>query len=449
MKKKYRFLVELKIITFLILAITILSGTFITAIYSGYKTAAYNHYRTLGEGLIHSVAYLINADSLQEYLQTGVTDKEYTRINRLLERIAEYNNASGIYVFIPDPKGLYYVYNSDTSEMHFPLGYLKPWNPDYMYLLDDYLAGKPIRPLVMETEHGLVFVIYAPLFTSEGKFAGYISADYSVSKLHDDFNNFLFDIIITTTVISIFIIILSIIFIRRILVKPINEMATAARQYMVADPSSKPFSKLDIKTNDELELLQDSLKIMETKTEQYIESLSIATHKAETDPLTQLYNRGAFEWLVAEALRVPSPQTNEDAFILIDFDEFKSVNDTYGHAMGDEALKALADLLKLSFRSSDIVARLGGDEFAVFCKNIGEIKAFEEKIQLLLTSWRNKLFQSDNREFSFTLSIGIGLSPSAGNKYSVLYENADIALYASKNAGRDSYTIYKENMKHS
>ncbi|MDR1935713.1 MAG: diguanylate cyclase, partial [Candidatus Accumulibacter sp.] len=170
--------------------------------------------------------------------------------------------------------------------------------------------------------------------------------------------------------------------------------------------------------------------------------LGEAKQKARTDSLTGLYNRRLLESRVARLL-----SEREDgqmhAFIIIDFDYFKQINDNYGHPRGDSALKALADALRRCFRSSDVIARIGGDEFAIFCTGVGNIEQLTGIIARLMKDWRDTdLAAEGGTSFHATLSIGVSIAPRDGVDYGELFDKADIALYDSKRQGRDRYTIY-------
>ena len=93
---------------------------------------------------------------------------------------------------------------------------------------------------------------------------------------------------------------------------------------------------------------------------------------AQRDPLTNVYNRSAFEYEVVHFVETMG-QNATGALILLDIDDFKKINDRYGHLKGDETLKALTDILKHTFRSQDLIGRLGGDEFLVFVKGVNTL----------------------------------------------------------------------------
>jgi diguanylate cyclase (GGDEF)-like protein len=171
--------------------------------------------------------------------------------------------------------------------------------------------------------------------------------------------------------------------------------------------------------------------------------LDDANKKAQTDALTGLANRRLLE---SRAARILSGGKNDDqmhALVLIDFDWFKEVNDVHGHLRGDGALKALASVLRHSFRASDIVARIGGDEFAVFCIGIGGLDLIASAVSRLMKKWRaTELAGEGKTTFRATLSIGVSIAPRDGADYRALFDKADAALYRSKREGRDRYTIH-------
>lgn len=173
------------------------------------------------------------------------------------------------------------------------------------------------------------------------------------------------------------------------------------------------------------------------------ERLDDANKQAQTDVLTGLLNRGALEQQTTQLLQQELPYGKMSVFIMIDFDNFKEVNDNYGHLVGDEALIALAHVLKDNFRATDIVARLGGDEFAVFCTLTGDVKQITQKVERLMNYWSsNPFITEDGIKLYSTLSIGVSIAPRDGTSYNELLHKADIALYKSKQNGRNQYTIY-------
>lgn len=162
--------------------------------------------------------------------------------------------------------------------------------------------------------------------------------------------------------------------------------------------------------------------------------------RATVDPLTQLANRTFLEEQVATTLQ--NEHKNHCA-ILLDIDNFKGINDTFGHQAGDAVLTSFAKMLKGKFRTDDTVARLGGDEFFVFMKNANPAIIYPRAQSILEAC---KTLMPEDSGIKVTPSIGISIYPDHGESFTDLYKNADIALYHSKKKGKNTYTIYNQNL---
>lgn len=164
--------------------------------------------------------------------------------------------------------------------------------------------------------------------------------------------------------------------------------------------------------------------------------------RSERDPLTTLYNKETTERLVNKFLKI-NDEENQGAFILIDFDNFKGVNDNFGHLLGDSVLRDVSAQLRKLFRSMDVIGRVGGDEFVVYISG-----KFDKETILQKTADIHKIFDqmySDKeKQLKTSCSIGITLAPIHGTIYKELFKKADIALYQAKNSGKACSKIFDE-----
>lgn len=176
--------------------------------------------------------------------------------------------------------------------------------------------------------------------------------------------------------------------------------------------------------------------------EMTMEQQNMLRQKAERDALTGLLNRQAFEQLKEQLRNSP----DMIAFLLIDVDVFKSINDTYGHDVGDQALIKVARLLEENFRKVDYVLRIGGDEFAVVMKKTGPDRkqVIGDKVNTI-----NEILQHPTKEElsrgpfpKYSLSVGIAFSEKGF--HDELFQQTDQALYHTKENGRCGYTFYDE-----
>ena len=158
-------------------------------------------------------------------------------------------------------------------------------------------------------------------------------------------------------------------------------------------------------------------------------------YQATRDALTGLLNRREFEHKVKQTLSLYESDTSH-AFMIIDLDRFKIVNDSCGHQAGDELLKQLALRLKSLIRKSDMIARLGGDEFAIFLPNIDKAHALNQSEEILksVSSYR---FLWQDKTFTLGASIGLVIALPESSSYDYLYHSADTACYIAKNEGRN------------
>lgn len=162
--------------------------------------------------------------------------------------------------------------------------------------------------------------------------------------------------------------------------------------------------------------------------------------RAERDSLTRLLNKNAAR-KKAEEYFSRFPAGVQCALLIIDLDNFKQVNDQYGHLFGDSVLTSAAREIEKLFRNQDIVSRIGGDEFMVLMCNVSDRTLLENRCRMLLQTFRN-LFRSGRYKLPLSCSIGIALSPEHGSTYYDLFRRADQALYRAKAEGKNVFRFY-------
>ena len=165
-------------------------------------------------------------------------------------------------------------------------------------------------------------------------------------------------------------------------------------------------------------------------------------NKAEHDGLTGLYNRSKAINEINQILL--SNEMTCGALLMLDMNDFKEINDNYGHAIGDKIITKTAKRLKEMFRNDDILCRLGGDEFMILCRNIDEISI---RMKLEDVTRQMKIpYLIEEYQIMAPLSIGFVMIPLYGTTFNNLYKKADIALYKAKQDGLASYRMYHDDM---
>jgi diguanylate cyclase (GGDEF)-like protein/PAS domain S-box-containing protein len=172
-----------------------------------------------------------------------------------------------------------------------------------------------------------------------------------------------------------------------------------------------------------------------------------AEYLATRDPLTGLPNRVLLHDRLEQGVVNAARHHTGFAFMFIDLDRFKTINDSLGHHVGDELLKAVADRLTACVRASDTVARLGGDEFAVILENLrdDDDEGAQQVAEKMIASMGTPMLV-EGQALNTSCSIGISLFPADGRDSAALMKNADVAMYYAKEKGRNNYQFFSADM---
>lgn len=183
-------------------------------------------------------------------------------------------------------------------------------------------------------------------------------------------------------------------------------------------------------------LSRTDITAMYDEQRRHTRELEEALLRAQTDPLTGLWNyQGIQEVVKKELEHLP----NKAALFFLDLDDFKLVNDTYGHAAGDQALKAVADILKRNIRAEDHAARIGGDEFVVFLSDIPSPEAAKDCARRICDHLAEVRLEHTGARISG--SIGIAIAPDEGSDYEDLAKKADSKTYLAKSNGKNQFAL--------
>lgn len=224
------------------------------------------------------------------------------------------------------------------------------------------------------------------------------------------------------------------------IVKPLNTLLDGMRQVNAGNRTLT----MPIQSNDEIGFLTESFNNMIAQLSVLVDDLEarVAERTAElrrlaiTDPLTDLYNRRHLMILGQQAIEHAKRYQHPLATIMIDIDHFKQINDEYGHVVGDEALRQLANYLRRNLRAADILGRFGGEEFIILMPETDEETA-RQSTERLIAGIRALRIRTEIGEIGFTTSIGIATLDADNESIEELISHADRAMYAAKQAGRN------------
>ncbi len=211
-----------------------------------------------------------------------------------------------------------------------------------------------------------------------------------------------------------------------------SDEASIEKAYDVggADYVTKPFRPKELLSRVRKELkIQDMMKELKLM--------------ASTDPMTKLYNRRYFTQAAQNLYNLAKREHTPLSLVMLDIDKFKSINDTYGHDIGDHAIIHLATTIQNHQRKSDLSARFGGEEFVILLPNtdLDGAQIFAEKLRQDIES--SSLPLGEDQQLNFTISLGAAqINPEAGQDIETGLKNADLALYQAKENGRNQVKLY-------
>ncbi len=245
-------------------------------------------------------------------------------------------------------------------------------------------------------------------------------------------------LIISIISIVIVTLIISLIMLNRLLSVPLKRLLDGIGVIAKGDYSHK----ISIKSDDELGLIsQEFNKMAHTIKEREMQLDELAHY----DVLTKMPNRAMFLANLESAINRAERNKTKLAVFFLDLDEFKNINDTLGHNIGDKLLVKVANNLSKVMRRNDLLARIGGDEFNILVEDLGSAVTAEE-IAVKMIEQMNLPIEIEHNQIHITGSIGIAIYPDDARDFMTLLKNADIAMYDAKDKGKNRYKFFSQEL---
>ncbi len=359
---------------------------------------------------------------------------DYKSILSDLRRMQSQLDIDCLYITWVDVENECYVYLIDAAlEEACPPGVIDP-----LYFVDNEkvlssLKEKGMAPNISKTqEYGWLMATGMPIFDENGEILAMADVDITMNAAMSELMRFMNYIIYAFIAITVLICVLAIIVMRRRIIKPIGILARAAYQYK---NNNNVFSEVNIKRNDEIGVLADSMKKMESDINNYISDLTSAREHADklnqvanTDALTHALNKRAFESKVSQLNENKTPY----GIALVDINDLKKINDNYGHEKGNVSIQIVCQFICQVFDSS-CVYRVGGDEFVVVIENDNYDKC-DEMIKELLDLYKANESDTSKQPWErVTAAVGYSLyNPDTDEGVDSVERRADEEMYSNK-----------------
>ncbi|MBR0235135.1 MAG: GGDEF domain-containing protein [Clostridia bacterium] len=391
------------------------------------------------------------SDAFNEYvaLYDGVEKSEdFISLREDLRKIQDVNDVDCIYIAYIDTEAEAFLYIVDAAyEDACPPGCIDPVYDINKPVLKDPEIGLPAY-ITNTDEYGWLMTAGVPIHDNDGNVVGYAITDISMEKVHRSQLDYILRLFVFLTLAMVIICIISVIIVDRILIKPLKALSDAATGYCKNDSHTfhDVFSRIKIKSKDEIATLSDSMKQMERDINDHISKLlsvntelTISKHVASEmeelankDALTGVRNKTAYDREVNDLERQIKNGDAKFAIAMIDLNFLKYINDTYGHESGNVAITELSSLICGTFKHSSVF-RIGGDEFAIILKNedYANAGALVEKFKALIM----EKYNDESAEPWRRISAAIGLSEFEKDSDADVHEvfrRADKAMYECK-----------------
>lgn len=368
--------------------------------------------------------------------------EEFLFLRQQLRSIQDVNDVDCVYLSILDIPTEYFIYLVDGAyEDACPPGCIDPLYEENRELLNDPSIG--FRPYITNTEpYGWLVTAGVPVYDAEGNIICYAMVDVSMDLIRAEQSRFTLRYTLLLVVLTIIISLISIWAVNRAIIRPINLLSSAAAHYSAQREDNSELDNLPIRSKDEIHSLYSSLLKMVQNTRSYINSLKETKQEltktrmeanemnelAHKDALTGVGSKLAYDQQVVSLTEEMRQGTAQFGIVMVDMNDLKKMNDTYGHERGNDAIRNTCSLICDVFKHSPVY-RFGGDEFVVVVKGRDY-----ENIQELVKRFRSAVQASDGQPWE-KVNAAIGYALYKGeDTVDDVFRGADHLMYEQKKA---------------
>lgn len=447
----------------------VLSGLLIMIImvpivYSWFHGRMIRDYERMARGITGLMARYVNGDRVDHYIEENYALEDYQEIRRqLFEFKNSYPDLLYAHVLRFEENGALVVFNLQdvgAGAVGEP-GQLVEWEKPYQNRKAELIRGAEIQILPGKTDDGYLLAYFRPVFDGEGKYQCHVCVALSMEELYMANLSYLVGTIVVFAIVITLVVIIDVIVVRRDVIRPLRNMSECAASFAY-DTETERFRNvqameaLNVQTRDEIEelyyefmsVMKESLYYMtnlnraKSDMQEQEERLDQISETAYKDALTRVGNQASFNKLSDILSKDMESGKAEFAIVMVDLNNLKYVNDTFGHKLGDNYIRGCCNIICRIYKRSPVF-RVGGDEFVVVLRNEDYMSRLLRLTQI--TEAFMAAYGNPDKEPWERYSASVGMAECEPSDISVeqVLKRADQAMYQSKMKFKEKYGSYR------
>lgn len=447
----------------------VLSGLLIMVImvpivYSWFHNRMIRDYERMARGITSLMAHYVDGDRVDRYIEENYALEDYQEIRRqLCEFKNSYPDVLYAHVLRFEENGARVVFNLQDvgARAVGDPGQLIEWEKPYQARKKELIRGAEMQFLPGKTDEGYLLSYFRPVFDGEGHYQCHVSVAFSMEELYMANLSYLVGTIVVFAIVITLVVIIDVIVVRRDVIRPMRGMSNCAASFAY-DTEAERFQNvqameaLNIQTHDEIEELYYEFMSVMKETLYYMTNLNRAksniqeqeekldqiSETAYKDALTRVGNQASFNKLSDALSKSMESGKAEFAIVMVDLNNLKYVNDTFGHKLGDNYIKGCCSIICRIYKRSPVF-RVGGDEFVVVLRNEDYMSRLLRLTQITEAFMAAYVDQDKEPWERYSASVGMAECEASDISVEQVLKRADKAMYQSKMKFKEKYGSYR------
>lgn len=421
-------------------------------------------YARLAQGFTRLMARYLDGDRVEQFVEENNALEEYCEVRRQLVDLKNtYPDVIYAHVLRFEEDGALVVFNLQESGFGAvgKPGEIVPWQESYQNKKADLIRGGELRIIPGKSKEGYLLAYFRPVFDGRGKYQCHVCVAFSMEELYMANLSYLVGTLVIFFIVITLVVLLDVIVVRRDLIRPLRDMSKCVADFTY-DTEKERFrniqamEELNIHTHDEIEelyyefmsVMKESLYYMtnlsraKSNMQEQEEKLDQISETAYKDALTRVGNQAAFNKVSEVLAKAMAEKRAEYAIVMVDVNNLKYVNDTYGHKYGDGYIKGCCNLICNVYKRSPVY-RVGGDEFVVILRNEDYMSRLLRMTQIREAFKKSYGDQECEPWERYSASVGMAECEPGDETVDQVLKRADKNMYQSKLEFKKKYGSYR------